>query len=220
MSATVIAVLTGCAEDGRQGDHSVFRKVRQQGEKASTRRQVDSGALEDSPLENPVTECAAKDYSEPKEAEKIDYQHDLWLYRDRTITMLRHYFRISVEVGRLPSLVGREFFRSRVTSYRAASFEDAVIFVHDISRVLDYLDEFEMSLIGKLIMHDYSQGETALLMRRQRRTISRRYLETIDKLSELFLRNGLLTRLPGTETDRSRTCQEAEIEKISVSRSE
>ncbi len=34
---------------------------------------------------------------------------DLWLYRDRTLALLKRYMRLSVEVGRLPSLLGREF---------------------------------------------------------------------------------------------------------------
>ena len=77
---------------------------------------------------------------------------DLWLYRDRTSAMLRRYFRYSIEVGRLPSLLGREFFRTRVTSYRVGTFEDAVIFVHDIERCLDQLSDFERKLIGKVIL--------------------------------------------------------------------
>src|SRR5436305_13986039 len=63
---------------------------------------------------------------------------DLWLYRERTLGMLRRYQRLSVEVGRLPSLLGREFFRTRVTSYHAGTFEDAVIFVHDVARGLEH----------------------------------------------------------------------------------
>lgn len=34
---------------------------------------------------------------------------DLWLYRERTLGMLRRYQRLSVEVGRLPSLLGGSF---------------------------------------------------------------------------------------------------------------
>src|SRR5258708_12188035 len=54
---------------------------------------------------------------------------DLWPYRRRTVALLRRYARASVEVGRLPSLLGREFFRSRVTSYTMRTFEDLVIFL-------------------------------------------------------------------------------------------
>jgi hypothetical protein len=43
---------------------------------------------------------------------------EMWLYRERTIALLRRYLRISIEVGRLPSLLGRELFRSKVTVRR------------------------------------------------------------------------------------------------------
>ena len=59
---------------------------------------------------------------------------ELGLYRRRTVALLRRYFRASVEVGRLPSLLGREFFRSRVTSYTMRNFEDVVIFVTDMEQ--------------------------------------------------------------------------------------
>jgi len=64
---------------------------------------------------------------------------DLWLYRKRTEAILRKFFRMSVEVGRLPSILGSEFFRTHVTSYSVSSFEDAVIFVHDVERSHNYL---------------------------------------------------------------------------------
>jgi len=48
---------------------------------------------------------------------------EMWLYRERRVALLRRYLRISIEVGRLPSLLGRELFRSKVTSYRMTSFE-------------------------------------------------------------------------------------------------
>ncbi len=86
---------------------------------------------------------------------------DLWLYRERTLGILRRYQRLSVEVGRLPSLLGREFFRTRVTSYHAGTFEDAVIFVHDVARGLEQLGEFEHKLIARIALQDYTQRETA-----------------------------------------------------------
>ncbi len=52
----------------------------------------------------------------------LNFDPDAWLYRERTIALLRRFLRISLEVGRLPSLLGRELFRSKVTSYRMSSF--------------------------------------------------------------------------------------------------
>lgn len=45
------------------------------------------------------------------------YEGERRIYRSRTVAMLRHYMRYSIETGRLPSLLGREFFRAKVTSY-------------------------------------------------------------------------------------------------------
>ena len=35
------------------------------------------------------------------------------IYRARTVAMLRRYMRYSIETGRLPSILGREFFERR-----------------------------------------------------------------------------------------------------------
>jgi len=43
-------------------------------------------------------------------------QASLSAYRGRTMALLRRYFRMSLDIGRLPSVLGREFFRARVTS--------------------------------------------------------------------------------------------------------
>src|SRR5437868_3882895 len=43
---------------------------------------------------------------------------ELSLYRRYTIELLRRYMRMSMELGRMPSIIGREFFRARVSSYR------------------------------------------------------------------------------------------------------
>ena len=108
---------------------------------------------------------------------------------------------MSIELGRLPSLVGREFFRSRVTSYRMHTFEDAVIFVHDTESCLQRLDVFSQQLIARIIFQDYTLEETAALVGCGRRTVVRRYPRALDRLSELFLEAELLRPLP---------CQEGE----------
>jgi len=126
---------------------------------------------------------------------------ELHLYRDRTRALLRRYFRMSIELGRLPSLVGREFFRSRVTSYRMHTFEDAVIFVHDTETCLQRLDVFSQQLIARIIFQDYTMEETAALVGCGRRTVVRRYPRALDRLSELLLEAELLRPLP---------CQEGE----------
>jgi DNA-directed RNA polymerase specialized sigma24 family protein len=137
---------------------------------------------------------------------------DLWMYRDRTIALLKRYMRLSVEVGRLPSLLGREFFRTRVTSYHVVTFEDTVIFVHDVERALSKLDPFSQKLIAKIVLQEYTQDEAAEILGCWRRTVGRRFPEAIDRLSEMFLEGGLLTAFEEPESRAPESCQEAETE--------
>jgi DNA-directed RNA polymerase specialized sigma24 family protein len=117
---------------------------------------------------------------------------DLWLYRDRTISLLRRFLHLSLEAGRVPSLLGREIFRAKVTSYRMMTFEDVVIFVHDVERCLERLDEFSRELIARITLQEYTHAEAAHILGCCRKTIQRRYPEALDHLSEIFLEVGLL----------------------------
>lgn len=117
---------------------------------------------------------------------------ELALYRDRTREMLRRYFRMSIEVGRLPSLVGREFFRSRVTHYKVKTFEDSIIFVHDVETCLERLDDFDRRIIGRVVLEDWEHEQAARNLGCTRRTLLRRLPRALDRVTELFLDCGLL----------------------------
>jgi DNA-directed RNA polymerase specialized sigma24 family protein len=152
--------------------------------------------------------------------ERFHSEPYLWLYRHRTIAMLKRYLRLSIEVGRMPSLLGREFFRSKVTAYQASSFEDTVIFVHDVERCLERLDGFEKRLIATIVLQEYNHEEAAVRLQCWRRTVGRRFPEAIDSLSELFLKGGLLERLAHIKEEAEKSCQEGKIDEISASDSE
>jgi hypothetical protein len=130
---------------------------------------------------------------------------DLWPYRRRTIALLRRYARASVEVGRLPSLLGREFFRTRVTSYRMGSFEDIVIFVIDMEQAIDKLGLIDKKLLAMYVLEEYTIPEVARLMGGSQRTVERSLQTALDELSRTLLRNGLMDELPLTR--RSESCQ-------------
>ena len=152
---------------------------------------------------------------------------ELSLYRQHTMGLLRRYFRMSIELGRLPSVIGREFFRAKVSSYRMSSFEDVVILVHDVDRCLARLERFEQALVARVILQEYSHSEAAVLLRCTRRTVTRRLPEALDLLSKIFLETGLLrpigeVRPPGRSAKASaitseNNCQALEIEDFDVS---
>jgi len=135
---------------------------------------------------------------------------NLAAYRGRTLGLLRRYFHMSLDIGRLPSMLGREFFRARVTSYHVHSFEDVVILVHDVERCLARLDDFSRTLVARVVFQDYTWDETAVLLDCSRRTVARRFPRTLDLLSEIFLEVGLLRPFPSVSADEEApACQEA-----------
>lgn len=144
-------------------------------------------------------------------------REELPLYRGRTVALLRRYFRMSIDMGRLPSIVGREFFRARTTGYRVASFEDAVIFVHDMERCLEELDAFSQKLIARVTFQEFTQEEAAQQLGCARRTVLRRYAETLDQLAEMLLERELLAPLPCHDLGEDESCQASESRRSSAS---
>ena len=116
----------------------------------------------------------------------------LWIYRQRTAALLQRYFRLSLEIGRLPSVLGREFFRTRFNQRQNVSFEDAVIFVHDVERCLEKLDVFSQEVLVWVVLQGYSQEEASRLLGCARRTVLRHLPEALDRLSEILLEARLL----------------------------
>jgi DNA-directed RNA polymerase specialized sigma24 family protein len=132
----------------------------------------------------------------------LDRNPDLWLYRDRTVALLHRYLRYSLETGRLPSLLGCDFFRTAVTSYTVTTFEDRVVFVHDMEICLERLNDFSRQIIARVVLQEHSHEAAARLLHCSRRTIERNLLSTLDRLSEIFLEVGLLTPAPSIEEVR------------------
>jgi len=137
-------------------------------------------------------------------------------YRRRTVALLRRYARASVELGRLPSLLGREFFRTRVTSYTMRNFEDVVIFVTDMEKAIDQLGTLERRLLAMNILEEYTVDEVARLLGYSSKTIRRLLPDALDQLSQIMLAAGLMDKLPsvggGVEG-----CQEGNSRKFKVS---
>src|SRR5579864_7139819 len=133
------------------------------------------------------------------------YERERRIYRGRTVAMLRRYMRYSIETGRLPSLLGREFFRAKVTSYTVVTFEDRVIFVHDMEKCLERLDEFSQQIIARHILQEHDQAETGRLLNCAERTVRKYVPIVLDLFSEILLDVGLMERL---ESDRENSCQE------------
>ena len=128
----------------------------------------------------------------------------LAFYRRRTEILLRRYMSVSMDMGRVPSVMRNLDFRGHGSSYRIRNFEDAVIFVIDVERCLKRLDGFSQELIARIALQEYTQAEAAELMNQGVRTVTRKYSEVLDRLTSLFLDRELLI------SDTPESCQEEE----------
>jgi hypothetical protein len=121
---------------------------------------------------------------------------ELSIYRAHCIGLLRRYFSRSVEVGRLPAILGRECFCTRTEDYHVHSFEDTLLFVIDIERCLDRLAPIHRKLIAYIVLQEYSREETAALVGCTRMTIYNHFDDAVDAMSALLLRYGLMRARP------------------------
>jgi hypothetical protein len=133
---------------------------------------------------------------------------ELAFYRKYTEALLRRYMRLSLEAGRVPSLMGREMFRGNVTHYRVHNFEDVVIFCHDMEKRLAQLGPLDQQLVKRLGLQQYTLVEVAGMLGLTVRIVLRRYVHALDGLTEMFLEDRLLE--PGD------SCQEGKNGEFSV----
>jgi DNA-directed RNA polymerase specialized sigma24 family protein len=98
----------------------------------------------------------------------------------------------SLQVGRTPNLLGESVGRGWASSRPVRTFEDALIFVLDVERCLDRLPLVDRQLISRIILQEYTQAETAALLRISVRTVCAKLPLAIDRLTERLVEADLL----------------------------
>ncbi len=127
-----------------------------------------------------------------EEGDEFDPRPEILCYRGQTLAIVRHFFEISSQVGRLPSLLGREFFRARVSHHAIPSFEDQAVFVRDVELCFARLSEPHAEMITLVGLYSFSRDEVAEMLRASRSWVNNRVAEALDALSEIFLQARLL----------------------------
>jgi Sigma-70, region 4. len=116
----------------------------------------------------------------------------LAFYRRHTESMLRRYLYASMQVGRAPSILSEPIARGWASSRPIRTFEDAVIFVLDVERCLERLSPLDCQILSRVVLQEYTQVEAAALIGMSPRTMSYKYPQAIDRLTEKLLTAGLL----------------------------
>lgn len=130
--------------------------------------------------------------SQPETTPPARTDSNLAFYRKHTEKTLRRYLYASILVGRAPTILREPLSRGWASSRPVKTFEDAVIFVLDIERCLDHLGYLDRQILGKVVLQDYTQAETAVLLGMSLRSMTARYPEAIDRLTRILLDADLL----------------------------
>jgi DNA-directed RNA polymerase specialized sigma24 family protein len=190
-----------------------FPRRTRQGEDEA--REIDVPAADEVLQETEPTPEMVEAFSfQQRQREGEDRERKRRTYHGRAVGMLRRYMRYSIETGRLPSLLGREFFRAKVTAYTVVTFEDRVIFVHDMEKCLEKLDEFSRQLIARHILQEHDQAATGKLLHCTERTVRTYVPIVLDLLVEILLDVGLMERL---DSDQKNSCQGGKNDQILAS---
>lgn len=127
------------------------------------------------------------------ECVEVEPVPEMLLFRAQTSALLHHFLEICSQVGRVPSILGREFFRSKVTHHRVPSFEDQALFMYDVERCLGKLPSRYSQVLAMAGLHNLPIDEVAARLGMSRSWVNRQYVEGLDFLSQIFLNAGVLS---------------------------
>ncbi len=159
-------------------------------------------------LLSPCRSLSAKQVIDLDRIERAYENDELWsevgIYRQYTVAVLRRYFQMSIDLGKIPSVLGmKEFFRAKVSSRRGYTFEDVVVFVHDIDRCMEKLDIGSRWLVARFVFQEYTVDEVAETLGLSSKQVRRRYAAAIDGLSTILLERDLLMTLDEKKNGRT-----------------
>lgn len=127
-----------------------------------------------------------------EESSEIDPPPEMVCYRSQALAIVRHFFELSSQMGRLPSLLGREFFRARVSHHAIPSFEDQIVFARDVELCLAKLHDEHADVLTLVGLYNFSNEEVAEMLHRSRSVIRACFAAALDAIAEIFLEAGLL----------------------------
>ncbi len=117
------------------------------------------------------------------------------MFRSHSLKLLRQYLKLSLDYGRIPSVLGGESMRARVSHTRMHTIEDETIFIHDMNRCLEQvLDREELRLLALVVFMDYTFEEASSQTEYSLRQTYRMFYDMMDRLTCAFFEREFLNR--------------------------
>jgi hypothetical protein len=131
--------------------------------------------------------------SKARQEEEYDAARaEVLFFRAQTLAIVRHFFEIASQIGRVPSILGREFFRAKVSHHAIPSFEEQAVFVHDVEAALGRLSQQDGEMVALAGLFHYSLDDVAMMLGRSRSYVVQHFAASVDRLAQMFLDTGLL----------------------------
>lgn len=127
------------------------------------------------------------------EEEATDARPEMVCFRNQTLALVRHYFELSSQYGRLPSLMGREFFRARVSHHAIPGFEEQAVFTRDVELCIARLSAEHQEIVTIMGLYHFTHEEVAQMLHISKTAIHQSFAEALDALAEIFLAAGILS---------------------------
>lgn len=134
---------------------------------------------------------ASKTKTRKPKAEEIA-ELELYMLRQHTHGLLRRYLYASFQTCRVGSTMRDPVGRGWVSSRPITTFEDALIFVHDMERCIKSLPSLDRDIITRVVLQEYTQTEAAVLLGMGSRTMSYKFPAAMDRLTEKLIGSELL----------------------------
>jgi hypothetical protein len=116
-------------------------------------------------------------------------------YRKHTERILRRYLVASMLMSRRPTVFTEPVLRGWASHRVVETFEDCIIFVLDMEKCLDRLSAVDRVLLDRIVLQEYTEAETSLLVNRSERNVRTRFRAALDHLTEILVDTGIM-RLP------------------------
>jgi hypothetical protein len=117
---------------------------------------------------------------------------DVFYLRAHTHGLLRRYLYASMQPCRIACTLDSPIGRGWVSRRPILSFEDAMLFVIDMEKVIKRLPSLDRDMLTRIVIQEYTQAEAACLLGMSVRTISYKFPAALDRLTEKLLEAGLL----------------------------
>ncbi len=117
---------------------------------------------------------------------------ELYMLRAHAHGLLRRYLYASLQTSRVGSTMRDPVGRGWVSSRPLVTFEDALIFVHDMERCIKSLDSLDRDMLTRVVIQEYTQSEASVLLGMSVRTMSYKFPAAMDRLTRKLIEAELL----------------------------